>query len=95
MNTPENQSAPQVVRSWWLSPPRSGIRRWIAPWEYRHLRIFGITRIIGGTVATAAGLICLSYGAYWWAAFFLTNGTLSLAGGCWELNINSSLSART
>ena len=26
------------LRGWWLTPPRPGIYRLIAPWEDRHLR---------------------------------------------------------
>ena len=48
------------LRGWWLSPPRPGIYRLIAPWEYRHLRFFGAGRIAGGSAAAAAGVICLS-----------------------------------
>ncbi len=52
------------------TPPRTGLRRLIVPWEYRHLRAFGVTRIAGGSVAAGAGVVCLSYGVYGWAAFF-------------------------
>jgi hypothetical protein len=82
-------------RGWWLTPPRSGAHRLIAPWEYRHLRFFGAGRIAGGSVAAAAGLICLSYGVYGWAAFFLVLAALNLAGGSWFLTIARSASART
>jgi hypothetical protein len=67
----------------------------IAPWEYRHLRGFGVTRIAGGSVAAAAALVCLSYGVYGWAAFFLVLAALNLAGGYWYLTIVRSASART
>jgi hypothetical protein len=43
------------------------MQRLINPWEYRHLRAFGITRIASGAVAAIAGVICLSYAAYGWA----------------------------
>ena len=43
-------------RGWWLTPPRPGMHRLIAPWEYRHLRFAGVTRIAGGSVAAAAGI---------------------------------------
>jgi hypothetical protein len=82
-------------RGWWLSPPRSGIYRLIAPWEYRHLRFFGVGRIAGGSVAAAAGLVCLAYGVYGWAAFFLVLAALNLAGGYWFLTIDRSAPART
>jgi hypothetical protein len=82
--------AAQGLREWWASPPRPGLQRLINPWEYRHLRAFGITRIAGGGVATAAGVICLSYRVYGWAAFFLAIGTLNLAGGGWYVTIAAS-----
>ena len=83
------------LRGWWLSPPRPGIYRLIAPWEYRHLRFYGAGRIAGGSAAAAAGVICLSYGVYGWAAFFLVLAALNLAGGCWYLTTARSASART
>ena len=95
MNAPNDNTAPKGLRGWWLSPPRSGMRRLIAPWEYRHVRAFGITRIAGGSVAAAAGVICLSYGVYGWAAFFLVLAALNLAGGYWYTTIARSAPART
>jgi len=52
-------------------------------------------RIAGGGVTGAAGVVCLSYGVYGWAAFFLVIAALNLAGGCWYLTIARSASART
>ena len=95
MNAQNDNTAPKGLRGWWASPPRSGLRRMIAPWEYRHIRAFGVTRIAGGSVATAAGVVCLSYGVYGWAAFFLVLAALNLAGGYWYLTIVRSASART
>ncbi len=89
-----DNSAAKRLREWWLSPPRPGVQRLLAPWEYRHARVFGIARLAGGSVAAAAGTICLSYGAYGWAAFFLLLGALNLAGGCWELTIARPASPR-
>ena len=91
MNAP-NDSAAHGLRGWWLSTPRSGLHRLISPWEYRHLRAFGVTRVFGGGVAAAAGAVCLSYRVYGWAAFFLAIGALNLAGGCWFLTIDRSRS---
>jgi hypothetical protein len=90
-----DNTAPKGLRGWWASPPRSGLRRLIAPWEYRRLRAFGVTRIAGGSVAAAAGVVCLSYGVYGWAAFFLVLAALNLAGGYWYLTIVRSAPART
>jgi hypothetical protein len=95
MNAPNDNTAPKGLRGWWASPPRSGLRRAIAPWEYRHLRASGPVRMVGGGVAAAAGVVCLSYGVYGWAAFFLVLGALNLAGGCWYIAIARSELART
>jgi hypothetical protein len=95
MYAQNDNTAPKGLRGWRASPPRSGLRRLIAPWEYRHLRAFGVTRIAGGSVAAAAGVVCLSYGVYGWAAFFLVLAALNLAGGYWYLTIVRSASART
>jgi len=94
MNAPDDNTAPKGQRGWWASPPRTGMQRLIVPYEYRHLRFFGVGRIAGGSVAAAAGVVCLSYGAYGWAAFFLVLGALNLAGGYWYLTIARSQAAR-
>ena len=49
----------------------------------------------GGSVAAAAGVVCLSYRVYGWAAFFLVLAALNLAGGYWYVTIARSASART
>ena len=95
MNAGNDRTATKGLRGWWLSPPRSGMQRLIWPWEYRHLRAFGVTRIAGGMVAAAAGIVCLSYVAYGWAAFFLIIAALNLAAGYWELTIARSRSSRS
>ena len=95
MNARNDNTAPRGLRGWWASPPRSGLQRLIAPYEYRHLRFFGVGRIAGGSVAAAAAIVCLSYGVYGWAAFFLVIAALNLAGGCWYVTIDRSAPART
>lgn len=94
MNASNDNTGARGLREWWLSPPRPGLQLLINPWEYRHLRAFGITRIAGGSVAAGAGLICLSYGVYGWAGFFLAIAALNLGGGCWYLTIDRSAAAR-
>jgi len=37
--------------------------------------------------------VCLAYGVYGWAAFFLVLAALHLAGGYWYLTIDRSVSA--
>ena len=90
MRTPNDNTAPKGLRGWWASPRRSGMQSLINPWEYRHLRASGGARIAGGSVAAAAGVVCLSYRAYGWAAFFLVLGALNLAGGYWYITIARS-----
>ncbi len=94
MNAPSNDTAAERLRRWWFTPPRPGLQRLINPWEYRHLRAFGVTRIAGGGTATGAGVVCLAYGAYGWAAFFLAIGALNFAGGYWFITIDRSMPAR-
>lgn len=93
MNAASDNPAGQGLRGWWATPPRPGLQRLINPWEYRHLRAFGLTRIAGGSVATGAGVVCLSYGVYGWAAFFLVIGALNLGGGCWYVTIARTAAA--
>lgn len=90
LNARDRNSAWKRLRNWWLSPRRSGVQRLIAPPEYRHLRGFGITRVAGGLLATAAGIVCLAYAAYGWAAFFLVVAALDLPAGYWELTVARS-----
>jgi len=93
MNAPNDNTAAKGLRGWWQTPPRPGMQRLINPWEYRHLRAFGLTRIAGGSVAAAAGVICLSHGVKGWAAFFLVIAALNLAGGSWYITIDRSVPA--
>jgi hypothetical protein len=95
MNASHHNTAANRLRRWWLTPSRPGLQRLINPIEYRHIRGFGAARITGGIVAAAPGLICLSYGVYGWAAFFLVLAALNLAGGYWYLAIARSAPSRT
>jgi hypothetical protein len=95
MNAPNDNTAAKGLRGWWASPPRPGMQLFINPWEYRHLRAFGVTRIFGGSAAAAAGVVCLAYGVHGWAAFFLVIGALNLGGGYWYLTVDRSALART
>jgi hypothetical protein len=93
MNEP-NGTAAAGMRGWSSDSSRSGIQRLINRWEYRHLRVSGAMRVVGGSVAIAAGVVCLSYDAHGWAVFFLVIGTLNLAGGGWYLTIARSRAAQ-
>jgi hypothetical protein len=93
MNEHNDNTASRGLRGWWGTPPRSGMRRLINPIVYRHLRGFGVVHIAGGGIQVAAGLICLAYGVYGWAAFFLGIAALNFAGGYWYLTIDRSAAA--
>ena len=88
------------LRGWWTSPPRSGMRLIIAPWEYRHLRAWARVRISCGSVLVGLGLVTLSFGGndlktYGYAMGFLAEALAQLAFAYWELTIARSASVRT
>jgi hypothetical protein len=95
MNAYNRHNAAQRLRAWWLTPPRHGMAVLLWPFEYRRAHLFGAVRVAGSAVAAIAGLICLSYTAYGWAAFFLVVAALNLAAGYWLITIARSRSART
>ena len=99
MNAADDNTA-RGIRAWWLTPQRSGLRRVIAPWEYRHLRAFASARIGFGFVLAALGAITLSVGSYeWktyaWTALFLAGALAELSFAYWELAIARSAGAPT
>lgn len=77
------------------APSRTGMRRVLPPWEFRHLRTWAGARIAGGIVLVGLGTLMLAYGSYGWAALWLVLAALALAGGYWELTIARSAPART
>ena len=82
------------------TPSRTGMRRVIPPWEFRHLRLWAGLRIGGAVVSIMCSLLTLGLGGtgektYTWAALFLAVGALALTGGLWELTIARSVSAET
>ncbi|HYB14607.1 MAG TPA: hypothetical protein VEF71_03950 [Streptosporangiaceae bacterium] len=106
MNAPNGNTAAKGLRGWWLSPPRPGMHRLISPWEYRHLRVSGVTRAAAGGFQLGIGLVLLSLGRsagtdqerrkmYRLSAWFLVPAAGNLAGGYWYITIASSASART
>ncbi|MBV9607831.1 MAG: hypothetical protein JO027_22140 [Solirubrobacterales bacterium] len=98
MPEPNDHTASKGLRAWWASPPRSGLRLIIAPWEYRHLRAFAGLRIAGGLVLFSVSALTLGFGGndaktYSWALAFLAAGAGHLAYAFWELSIVRSQSA--
>ena len=62
MNAPNDNTTAKSLRGWWLSPPRPGLHRLISPWEYRHLRAAGATRLTAGGFQLGIGLVLVSFG---------------------------------
>jgi hypothetical protein len=101
MSAPNDNSAAQGLREWWQSPPRSGLHRLISPWEYRHLRVSGATRVAAGGFQLGIGLVLVSIARSAetdqqrrkmrrLSGWFLVPAAGNLAGGYWYLTIASS-----
>lgn len=100
MHAQNDNTVPEGLRGWWTSPPRSGMRRIIPPWEYRHLSAWAGVRISVGTALVGLGVVTLSFGGndrktYGWTMAFLAAAAAHLALASWELTIARSTSART
>lgn len=94
MSAPNDSTAAEVLGEWWATPPRTGLQRSIAPWEYRHLRASAAVRGACGSVANVGGILCLAFGAYGWAALLLVLGVLNIVGCRGYLTIDRSESPR-
>jgi hypothetical protein len=98
MDASSDSTVPKGLRGWWLSPPRSGMRRFLAPWEYRHLRPFAALHIVGGTVALVLGGIVLSLVTNAWlilGVFWMVVALANYAVAYWELSIAESVTPQT
>jgi hypothetical protein len=100
MHAPNDNTAPKGLRGRWSSPPRSGMQRIIAPWEYRHLRGVGRARIAAGIVLAGLGAVTLVGGSFtaaavWVGILFLAAAAASFAWAAWDLAIARSASTRT
>lgn len=100
MDAHNGNTARNGLRGWWADPPRSGIRRIIAPWEYRHLRFFARLRITFGFVAVGLAVTTLIAGGsgaatYGWTLVFLAVAAVLFSVGYWQLSIARSESAKT
>jgi len=99
MNAHNDNTAPRGLRGWWASPPRSGLRRIIWPFVYRHLRVFARVSIAAGIVLIGLGAVTLVAGSFTtaavgWAMVFLAGAALNFATAAWYLAIVRSVSAR-
>jgi hypothetical protein len=100
MNARHDSTAPRGLRGWWASPPRSGLQRMIAPWEFRHLRAFARVRVVAAIVLAGLGVVTLSFGGndwptYGWTAFWLVLAAAQLSFAYWLLSIARSAPPRT
>jgi hypothetical protein len=82
------------------TPGRSGIRRIISPWEYRHLRFWAGVRIGAGIVLVGLGVVTLGFGGNdWktaaWTLAFLAMAAANVAFAYWEITIARSAAPRT
>jgi hypothetical protein len=90
-------AAPGSTTAWWRwgTPPRSGMRRLIAPWEYRHLRAFARVRLAAGIVLAGLGAVTLFGGSFTakaagFAVLFLAAAAASFLSAAWGLAIARS-----
>ena len=102
MREPNKDTTPSATTTWWRwgTPPRSGMQRIIAPWEYRHLSAFARVRIASCTVLVGLGAVTLFGGSFstkavGWAALFLAAAAANFSFAAWELAIARPASART
>jgi hypothetical protein len=100
MNAQNDSTPPSSTPTWWRrwgTPPRSGMQRIIAPWEYRHLRAWARVRIAAGTVLVGLGAVTLAVSpkATGWATLALAAATAHFLYAAWELAIARSAAART
>jgi hypothetical protein len=105
MKAPNHNTAAKGLRGWWLCPPRTGLHHLISPWEYRHLRVAGVTHAAAGGFQLGIGLVLLSLGRnagtdqerrkmYRLSAWFLVPAAGNLAGGYWYITIPDEPAAR-
>jgi len=100
MPAPNDETAAKGQRGWWASPPRSGVRRLISPWEYRHLRAWARIRVASCAVLVSLGAVTLSFGGadwetYGWTTAFLAMAAAQFAFADWLLTIARSTSPRS
>lgn len=98
MGVPNDNADRKRVRGRWADPPRSGMRRILAPWEYRRLRFWAGVRARAGVVLVGLGAVTLAFGGndwatYGWTLFFLALAVAQFSFAYWELTTARSESA--
>jgi hypothetical protein len=87
-------------------PPRSGLKRLITPWEYRHPHVAMAARFAGGGFQLGIGLALVSLGrkaetdaerrkCYRFAALFLVPAAGNFLGGLLDLSVARTAPPRT
>lgn len=76
-------------------PSRTGMRRIIVPWAFRHLRAVAVIRITVGIILTVLGLITLTAGSFTakavgFAVVFFAAAAVHLAFATWVLAVARS-----
>jgi hypothetical protein len=83
------------------TPSRSGLRRLIVPWEYRHLHAVASARFAAGGFTLGIGVVLISLGnsagtdrerrkCHRWAAWFLVITALQFSGGFLDMTVARS-----
>ncbi|HEX4254677.1 MAG TPA: hypothetical protein VH089_06300 [Streptosporangiaceae bacterium] len=98
MNASNPSTPRERLRQRWASPPRSGLRLILSPWEYRHLRVGAGLHFGGAVVLAGLGFVTLGFGggtgkAVAWSLVFLLPAAANLATALWELSIANSAAA--
>jgi hypothetical protein len=76
-------------------PSRSGMRRLISPWAFRHLRTVAGVRFAAGIFLVGLGGLLISRGAYGLAALPLAGAVANFMWGSWQLALARSVAHRT
>jgi hypothetical protein len=81
--------------TFWNTPPRSGLRRAIAPWEYRHPRGFAAVRMIAAVFLLILAALVTAAGpaAYGWAIVVLAGAAANFSYAAWLLRIANAAPA--
>jgi hypothetical protein len=69
---------------------RSGIRRRIWPWAYRHIRAIAAVQLVSAVLLAGFGALVLSQGYAGWAVLMLAAAALHLWIGCLDVTVARS-----
>jgi hypothetical protein len=72
------------------TPSRSGMRRLITPWAFRHLSTVAGVRFAAGIFLIGLGVLTLSRDSYGYTAFLFAAAAVHFVWGYWQLTIARS-----